>query len=179
MSLRTERRAARAVAGVKCGRVLPVAVSQPIQARGEVAGLRFALAFGALLLMAQAPVPEPAGMELIYHGEAASLLGRTVRDPAGVALGRVVDVLVDDAGQPIAAVLDLGGFLGMGSRRIAVAWRGLRFSVKEGAGRIGLEMTMDQIRDTPDYKRPTRAVDPPIGMAAPPPPPVPADGAQR
>ena len=137
------------------------------------------MAIGALLLMAQAPAPEPAGTELIYHGEAASVLGRTVRDPAGAALGRVVDVLVDDTGQPIAAVLDVGGFMGMGSRRIAVAWRGLRFSVREGAGRIGLAMTLDQIRDTPDYKRMTRPDDPPIGVAAPPPPPVPADGAQR
>lgn len=104
----------------------------------------------------------------MYHGQAAGLLGRTVRDPQDETLGRIVDVLVDDTGQPRAAVIDVGGFLGMGSRRIAVAWRGLVFDTSKGVGRITLNMTLDQIKDTPDYRRPASPADPPVTIAAPP-----------
>ena len=115
----------------------------------------------------QPPQP-PAQQELIYHGEAASLLGRTIRDLQDDPLGRIVDILVDDTGQPRAAVIDMGGFLGMGSRRIAVAWRALRFDTSKGVGRIRIDMTFEQLKGTPDYKRPEGPTDPPIKVAAPP-----------
>ena len=135
---------------------------------------RAAIPIAALLLtpasaaMAQADMV-PARQELVYHGEAVSLLGRTVRDPQDNSIGRIVDVLVDDAGQPRAAVIDVGGFMGMGARRIAVAWRGLHFDTSKGVGRITLDMMLDQIKDTPDYKRPASPADPPVTVAAPPP----------
>jgi hypothetical protein len=37
-------------------------------------------------------------------------------------MGRIVDVIVDRSGQVRAAVIDFGGFLGVGSRKIAVDW---------------------------------------------------------
>ncbi len=158
---------------------------------------RVALACCALLLMAQgppapppaptptptpAPAPEPAAappseaaaapaqQELIYHGEASSLLGRTVRDLGGTPLGRIVDVLVDDAGLPRAAVVDVGGFMGMGVRRVAVTWRALHFDTAQGVGRITFDMTLDQIKDVPEYKRLTGPADPPVAVAVPPKP---------
>jgi hypothetical protein len=42
-------------------------------------------------------------------------------------MGRIVDVVVDRTGQVRAAVIDLGGFLGVGSRKIAVDWNALSF----------------------------------------------------
>ena len=114
------------------------------------------------------PKPAPAEQELIYQGEATSILGRQVRDPAKNPVGRIVDVLVDDAGLPRAAVIDFGGFMGIGNRRIAVAWRALRFVPAAGRGTITLDMTADQIRSTPDFKRQTKPADPPVSVAAPP-----------
>jgi len=61
-------------------------------------------------------------LQLIYHGEATSILGKSVKGAAGEDMGRVVDILVDADGQPRAAVIDFGGFLGVGSRKIAVDW---------------------------------------------------------
>ena len=129
----------------------------------------------APLILAQAPAPAappaPAEQVLIYRGEAASILGRVVRDAKDGTIGRIVDVLVDDAGQPRAAVIDAGGFMGMGSRRIAVAWQALRFQPAVGkTGRIELELTLDQIKDVPEFKRTPRAADPPVTVAVPPPP---------
>lgn len=117
---------------------------------------------------ANAPPPEtPASQMLMYEGEATSILGRQVTGPDARSVGRIVDVLVDDLGQPRAVVIDVGGFLGIGVRRIAVVWRALRFTRDAaGAGQIALEMTANQIKVIPEYK----AADRPVVMAVPPPP---------
>jgi len=91
-----------------------------------------------------------------------------VRDPKGEVVGRIVDVLVDYAGQPRAAVIDFGGFMGVGTRRIAVAWRALRFLTAAGGGTITLDMTQDQIKATPAYAPSGQASGPPVAVAAPP-----------
>ncbi len=117
---------------------------------------------------AATPAP-PAHQELIYLGEATRIVGRVVRDPAGDEVGRVVDVLVDDQGMPRAALIDFGGFMGVGNRRIAVAWRAMRFLPAAQQFQIRIDMTADQIKDTPDYKPAPRPDAPPVTMAAPPP----------
>jgi hypothetical protein len=112
-----------------------------------------------------APPPQPATQETIYRGEAAGILGREVSGPDAKDVGRIVDVLVDDQGQPRAAVVDVGGFLGIGNRRIAVVWRALHFAPEaSGGGTITLEMTVNQIKATPEYK----AASGPVVVAAPP-----------
>ncbi len=123
---------------------------------------------------ARAAAPDsapPANQELIYQGEATGILGRGVHDPAGDQVGRIVDVLVDDQGQPRAAVIDFGGFMGVGNRRIAVAWRALHFLPAAEAHHIRIDMTVDQIKATPDYKPTSRPTDQPMTIAAPPPSP--------
>lgn len=115
--------------------------------------------------------PPPATQELIYRGEATSILGRSVHGPDGNQVGRIADVLVDDQGQPRAAVIDFGGFMGVGNRRIAVAWRALHFLPAAQQYHIRIDMTVDQIKATPEYKPAARPLDPPMTMAAPPPSP--------
>jgi hypothetical protein len=63
-------------------------------------------------------------------------------------VAQVTNVLVDAQGQPRAAVLDYGGFLGVGKRRIAVAWRTLSF----GPDGIRLSLSREQLRGVPDFK---------------------------
>ncbi|MGI4802748.1 MAG: PRC-barrel domain-containing protein [Janthinobacterium lividum] len=117
-----------------------------------------------------APVPPPANQEIIYKGEATRILGRSVRDPDNNQVGRIVDVLVDDQGVPRAALIDFGGYMGVGNRRIAVAWRALHFLPAAEHFQIRIDMTADQIKETPDFKPAPRADAPPVTMAAPPPP---------
>ena len=52
-----------------------------------------------------------------------------------------------------AAIIDFGGFLGVGSRKIAVDWNALRF-VADGDKRdvVKLELTRDQVKTAPEYK---------------------------
>jgi hypothetical protein len=52
------------------------------------------------------------------------VLGRGVRAPARHVVALIVNVLVDEAGRPIAAVRDQGGFMGLASA--GSPWGGAR-----------------------------------------------------
>ena len=71
--------------------------------------------------------PEPPSVTVLGSWQTQGVLGREVRSTAGENMGRIVDVIVDQAGRVRAAIIDFGGFLGVGSRRIAVDWNALRF----------------------------------------------------
>jgi hypothetical protein len=48
------------------------------------------------------------------------MIGVVVRNPAGDNVGTIDDLLIADGGALKAVVLDVGGVLGLGSKRIAV-----------------------------------------------------------
>jgi len=104
-------------------------------------------------LTGASPMPPPAAVTILPNHEVQSILGREVLSSTGENMGRVVDVLVDRAGQVRAAIIDFGGFLGVGSRKIAVDWNALHFPQPgKPGGRIALELTRDQVRTAPEYK---------------------------
>ncbi len=81
------------------------------------------------------------------------MLGRDVRSPAEEDMGHIVDVIVDRAGAVRAAVIDFGGFLGVGSRKIVVDWNALHFGrVTDKGDSITLELTKEQVNAAPEYK---------------------------
>lgn len=82
--------------------------------------------------------------------QVSAILGKSVRSNAGEDMGRIVDIIVSRDGQIHAAIIDFGGFLGIGTRKIAVDWRALKFWP---AGRITLELARNQVRVAPEYKR--------------------------
>jgi len=98
-------------------------------------------------------LPREPTVTIFDHSEVQGILGKEVRSAANENMGRIVEVLVDRTGQVRAAVIDFGGFLGVGSRKIAVAWNALRFpSNTDNVERIVLELTRDQVRAAPEYK---------------------------
>jgi len=98
------------------------------------------------------PAPPPS-VTIIGAREAHGVLGRDVRSPADEDMGRIVDVIVDRAGVVRAAVIDFGGFLGVGSRKIVVDWNALHFGrVADKSDSITLELTKDQVTAAPEYK---------------------------
>ena len=104
------------------------------------------------------PAPPPS-VTIIGAGVAHSVLGREVRSPADEDMGRIVDVIVDRAGSVRAAVIDFGGFLGVGSRKIVVDWNALHFGrVANKGDSITLELTKDQVTAAPEYKEDTPIV---------------------
>jgi hypothetical protein len=95
----------------------------------------------------------PPSVTIIGARDAHGVLGREVRSPADEDMGRIVDVIVDRGGQVRAAVIDFGGFLGVGSRKIVVDWNALHFGrVANKSDSITLELTKDQVTAAPEYK---------------------------
>jgi hypothetical protein len=128
----------------------------------------FALSiFPALAQPAPADVAAATGFRRIAPDRWMAILGRAVHDPSGKVVGRLVDVLVDETGQTRAAVIDFGGFLGVGSRKVAVDWTMLQLSPSAATYKISLNLSADQIKATPEYKdlnkKPLVVVGPPAG----------------
>jgi hypothetical protein len=104
------------------------------------------------------PAP-PASVTIIAPREAHGVLGREVRSPTNEDMGRIVDVIVDRTGTVRAAVIDFGGFLGVGSRKIVVDWSALHFGhVADKKDNITLELTKAQVAAAPEYKEDTPIV---------------------
>jgi hypothetical protein len=98
------------------------------------------------------PTPPPS-VTIIGASEAHGVLGREVRSPADEDMGRIVDVIVDRLGTVRAAVIDFGGFLGVGSRKIVVDWNALHFGrIANKSDSITLELTKEQVIAAPEYK---------------------------
>ena len=119
-------------------------------------GLRLCLATALLLVLASpapgAEPPPPQPVEKVPPQEALAVLGLAVSQPDGKQIGHLVDVLVNAAGAPQAGVIDVGGFLGVGSRKIAVHWSTLHFAPGNAKQPITVDLTLDQLKAEPEYR---------------------------
>ncbi|MGT2437387.1 PRC-barrel domain-containing protein [Bradyrhizobium betae] len=101
----------------------------------------------------------PPSVTIIGASDAHGVLGRDVLSAANEGMGRIVDVIVDRSGRVRAAVIDFGGFLGVGSRKIVVDWNALRFGkIANKKDSITLELTKAQVAAAPEYKEDTPMV---------------------
>ena len=116
--------------------------------------MHFPVAFTAIMLMTlclAAPASDAQTQQSrIAPAEAPDTPSVTI---LGSRQALIVDVIVERSGRVRAAVIDFGGFLGVGSRKIAVDWSALRFA-PDGKSRdvITLELTRDQVKEAPEYK---------------------------
>lgn len=94
--------------------------------------------------------------------------GSTITSPKGETIGDIVDLIIDtEEGGITAAIVSVGGFLGIGAKQIAVDWNELQ--IDYDGQEITLEMTREEADNAPEYAFRERQ-DPP------PPAPVPVDG---
>jgi hypothetical protein len=116
--------------------------------------MRWLLLAGMLLAaepaLAQAPVLVP-------------LMGKRLFGPGGEELGRLVDLVADAEGRPVAVVVDVGGFMGLGSRRVALPWSVLRFRREANMVRLSIEIAPDRVTAAPEFRPddPTTILTPP------------------
>ena len=96
---------------------------------------------------------EPPSVTVLENHEVEGILGRQVLSAAEENMGRIVDVIVDHSGRVRAAIIDFGGFLGVGSRKIAVDWNALHFPPPgQPNAKISLDLTRDQVKAAPEYQ---------------------------
>ena len=100
------------------------------------------------------PNPPPGTPAIVLDDqEVSTILGKSVRSSVDEDMGRIVDIIASRDGQVHAAIIDFGGFLGIGTRKIAVDWHALNFAPAGKPGSISLELTRNQVRLAPEYKR--------------------------
>lgn len=111
------------------------------------------------------PKPKPPKLEHLPKVHAQGLLGEPVLDAKGAAIGHVVNVLIDQAGAPKAAVIEFAGFFGVGDRNIAVAWDALHFAVIKGRISISITLNAEKLKAMPVYQPDAKSV--PVATQAP------------
>jgi sporulation protein YlmC with PRC-barrel domain len=79
---------------------------------------------------------------------ASKMIGSTVYDVHNRNIGSVKDLVIDKDGRVAAAIIDVGSFLGMGGKDVAV---GLS-AIKTDNDRLTLDMTKEQLQQAQAYK---------------------------
>lgn len=80
-----------------------------------------------------------------------SLIDRSVIGKDKREIGHVIDVLVDAKGEPSALVVDVGGFMGVGNRRIAIAWERFALAGRKSRDALQLQLSDAQVTAAPAY----------------------------
>jgi hypothetical protein len=109
------------------------------------------MTFGVPVAVGQAPGNDRPRNETVSPGQVFGIVGRHVMGSDGADAGRLWDVLVDRSGEPRAVVIDYGGVLGVGRRKIAIAWKAIRFAPDDAAYPIRLMLTRKQMGAVPSF----------------------------
>lgn len=108
-----------------------------------------------------APVTAPAPVSDLFFSEAwvpthwrsSEAIGQAVYNRAGERIGEVDELLVDGSGRILAAVVGVGGFLGMGERKVAVSYRSFEMTREtNGKARLIADLTTVNLKNAPEYK---------------------------
>jgi sporulation protein YlmC with PRC-barrel domain len=133
-----------------------------------------AIALGGLLALAQAanaqivspapqPEPLPAPLEATFpdisldrgHHLSSDLIGQTVYSSAAAdaaQIGDINDLVVADDGEILAAVVGVGGFLGIGEKNVAVAFNSITWHMDENGGQFAvLSTTKEDLEAAPSF----------------------------
>ena len=96
-----------------------------------------------------AAAPANAGATHIQPGQirTTEMNGATVYDTQNQKVGDVKDIILDRDGKVAAVVLDVGAFLGMGGKYVAVGMNDVKISEdKNNKPHFAVDMTKDQLK---------------------------------
>ena len=80
------------------------------------------------------------------------IIGASVRNPQNESVGEVEDLIMDKGGDVKAAIVSVGGFLGIGERWVAVSFDSLNLQQDGKNWRVILNTTRDQLKSAPEFK---------------------------
>lgn len=121
-----------------------------------------------------APAPESrttdlprSNAEFMNIGEgqirASTMLGKEVYGQDGDSIGEVADLVLQDDGKTRAAIVDVGGFLGVGEKRVAVPFNEIQTTKDGDEIRLTVAMTKEQLEQAPEFQsREMARIDQPV-----------------
>jgi sporulation protein YlmC with PRC-barrel domain len=95
------------------------------------------------------PVSQVNVTQLADGYRASKLVGTAVKNSAGDSIGKIDDLIVSRNDKVLYAVLSVGGFLGMGSKLVAVPYASLQVAKDNLVLPTG---TKDQLKALPEFK---------------------------
>ncbi len=90
----------------------------------------------------------------------SQITGMTVTNPQGEKLGKIDDILIDQAGAVKYAILSHGGLLGIGDKLIAIPWRALKLDKEKSTLVINSDKAALEKAPNFDPKEWPKVVDP-------------------
>jgi len=110
------------------------------------------VAFGTLMFMLVLALGLPAdARDKSGVLKASDLIGMKVQGTDGKNLGDIKDLVIDrDDGEIQYAVLDFGGFAGIGDKYFAVPWEALHF---QDNNKIALDLHKKELKDAPGFDK--------------------------
>jgi sporulation protein YlmC with PRC-barrel domain len=105
-------------------------------------------------------------------GDSASIstyYNRVVYNNAGNSIGDVNDLVMGADGKVTAAVIGVGGFLGMGEKEVAVPFEMLKVVHKDNSWHLAMDTTKEALMAAPNYETTGERVKlaPPASTTAP------------
>ena len=99
----------------------------------------------------EVPAPRPVPEQAEHQVRAEGLLGVAVSD-GQATIGEVSDLVVTRDGRVEAIVVGVGGFLGLGEKRVALAWDSVRLAERDGERVFLVSATREQLEGMPAFE---------------------------
>jgi sporulation protein YlmC with PRC-barrel domain len=88
------------------------------------------------------------------------LIGQPVRNEAGEKIGDVDDLIIDNQGRLSAVIIEVGGFIGVEKKLVAVPFTSLSIGfAAAGKPRVVAELSRQRLAEAPGFKPPQSPLD--------------------
>jgi sporulation protein YlmC with PRC-barrel domain len=96
-------------------------------------------------------VTHPSSSLSTDHWLASDVYKASVYDPSEHKIGDVTDLMIDGNGNVTAAIISVGGFLGVGQKDVVIPFKELQISMRDGKNWLVLNRTKDELKTAPAY----------------------------
>ncbi len=99
----------------------------------------------------------------------SDLVGTKVVTSNDESLGSISDLIVEKDGRVTAAVIDVGGFLGIGAKPVAVSFNALTVAPADDGQKVVVAASRDELNQAPEFKtlEQTRSASTPAATTQP------------
>jgi sporulation protein YlmC with PRC-barrel domain len=145
--------------------------------RARLCGLAAAVfTCSPIIAGAQAPGAAPSGLAIARTVLASELIGMRVQTPSGERVGEVRDLVLSSGNAVSAAVVSIGGFLGLGAKPVEVPYDKLAI---DRSASIVVSLSREELEAMPAHSTASYSVVPaPTSNRADTPPPTPGPDAE-
>jgi hypothetical protein len=126
----------------------------PTDVKAAIAGLQNKL--DGLLTLARSASADGKAVYISTNSRGATSVGtymnRDVYNNAGEKIGVIKDLMVNPDGRIYAAVIGVGGFLGIGEKDVAVTFSSIRTAQHDNDRQLVADATKDTLKEAPSYR---------------------------